>query len=452
MLKKTVFVGIILSINIAMFELVAFGFYKFKYGDYSSKSINSLRQDVVNQTNVGLAKWEQGTQETQQAEALERREIIHPYIGYATEGIKVDLDCLANFDDQASYQCRERVLLQDDSPMPKRSPDTLNVAVLGGSVAQATVTGGAPDIWHFLLSRLPEYKGRQVIVHALAGGGYKQPQTLMMLNYYMSLGAEYDLIVAIDGFNEIAITGTEFKRNGIHPSFPRSWNGRVAEKVSPKQLKLYAQQARLEENHKARSSIFALPILNKSVTFNLIWTVFNSNYQRESARIADALNFDNTDGDIPREFQLEKLGPLYEFSSWDDLYDYSANVWANATIAANAIAVGTGAQFFSFIQPNQYIEGAKPLMSDRERAVALIDPKSGKSGYGFWYKKGYPFLKEQQQRMIEKGVKSYDLTYLYKDMPDEIYIDSCCHMNPKGNDLITNAVVQKIHEYNISQK
>jgi hypothetical protein len=169
------------------------------------------------------------------------------------------------------------------------------------------------------------------------------------------------------------------------------------------------------------------------------------------AGLNQELNLGINSQETPRELQLQELGPLFDFTSWDDLHAYSASIWANATKQTDSVARGSGAQFFHFIQPNQYIEGAKPKMSAAERAVALVDPNSGQSSYGFWYQQGYPYLKEQQARLIEQGVKSHDLTFLYKDMPDEIYIDNCCHMNSKGNDIIVNAVVEKIHQFNQSK-
>ena len=88
-------------------------------------------------------------------------------------------------------------------------------------------------------------------------------------------------------------------------------------------------------------------------------------------------------------------------------------------------------------------------MTKRERSIAFVAKEQ--SGYGYWYKKGYPAIVSHQQRLKDKGVNTTDLTFMFKDTPDEIYIDNCCHLNSKGSHRIIEKIVETIHQYNIAQ-
>jgi len=50
--------------------------------------------------------------------------------------------------------------------------------------------------------------------------GYKQPQQLLALAYFLSLGAEYDLIINLDGYNDIVLPVTDNYNLGSTPFSP----------------------------------------------------------------------------------------------------------------------------------------------------------------------------------------------------------------------------------------
>jgi hypothetical protein len=57
-------------------------------------------------------------------------------------------------------------------------------------------------------------------------GGYKQPQQLMALNYFTALGGEFDVLVNVDGFNEVALPPLE-NIPQTNPFCPRQWHLRM---------------------------------------------------------------------------------------------------------------------------------------------------------------------------------------------------------------------------------
>ncbi len=446
-IKKVIFYAVIVAVNCVFLELVAYGFFRAKYGEFSRAQLQQERLGVVASVQTGpvFTGKEADTTEAESKKQEQLKEIIHPYAGYTVQGSRSKSGC--NLQADNPWACKERVARPEDSPMPKRNDHTLNVALLGGSVAVGTVNGAPPNYYQKRLAALPEYQGRNIVLHMLAAGGYRQPQPLMLLNYYQTLGAEYDLVIALDGFNEIAIAGTEYKRHKIHPSFPRSWKFRMSDKVSPDLILLLAEKVALEKKHIARATFFSSPLPRNSVTFNLLWKVMHSNFSAQLSTLnTQAEQAQVTDADTPEEFQFEGIGPRYPFTDWETLFEYSAALWGNSTLLSNSAAKTHGGKFFHFLQPNQYIEGAKPTMSAAERAVAFSP--AGKGGYGNWYKKGYSYLKKEQARVQKMGVHSVDLTYLYEQEAGEIYIDSCCHVNSKGSAMIVEAIVDEIHRVN----
>ena len=49
--------------------------------------------------------------------------------------------------------------------------------------------------------------------------GYKQPQQLLILSYFLSIGQSFDVVVNIDGFNEVAMSPLNDAR-GLDISMP----------------------------------------------------------------------------------------------------------------------------------------------------------------------------------------------------------------------------------------
>ena len=56
------------------------------------------------------------------------------------------------------------------------------------------------------LAAAPAFRGREIVPLCFAHEGYKQPQQLLVLSYFLSIGQELDLVVNIDGFNEVALS------------------------------------------------------------------------------------------------------------------------------------------------------------------------------------------------------------------------------------------------------
>src|SRR6185436_6541397 len=69
------------------------------------------------------------------------------------------------------------------------------------------------------LNAIPRFANKPIRILSFALGGHKQPQQLMILTYYLSLGQPLDVIINVDGFNEIS-TAPGIVDAGTDANFP----------------------------------------------------------------------------------------------------------------------------------------------------------------------------------------------------------------------------------------
>ena len=107
--------------------------------------------------------------------------LLHPYFGY------------------------QENKAQKPPEVPFGTDNTYLVGIFGGSFAhQAAMVEERSNILKDGLSQaLPDNK--RVVVLNMALDGYHQPQQLMVLIYHLARGVKFDLVINIDGFNEILV-------------------------------------------------------------------------------------------------------------------------------------------------------------------------------------------------------------------------------------------------------
>ncbi len=442
-IKKIFFYGVIVFVNYVLLELVAYGFFRLNFGDYDRQSMQVARINTIAQIQQGPVF--SGEEKNAVPQDIRRKEVLHPYFGYVTDG-KIRTDgCVGD----SLPECYTRIKAATDKPFAKRSDDKLIIGIIGGSVAVGTINGVLPkNLYQTLLAKLPEYEGREVILHGLAAGGFRQPQQLMMLNYYYALGAEFDILINIDGFNDVVMPPSIYKNSGTHPSYPRSWVNRVANTVSKDLVDLMAERQNLQNAHSSKAALMSNPWFRNSPLSNLLWRLAQSNYNSQLSVINQAVETVGQQVSDHRDFDYQAMGPDYDFTTWEDLYQYAIDMWATSSHLMYASAKANNAKYVHFLQPNQYIEGSKPIMSEHEREVALIAAHKG--GYGNLYRKIYPLLQKKIPWLEQRGVEFHDLSYLYKDVEEIIYRDNCCHVNVLGNYMMVEKIVETIHQSNIA--
>ena len=87
------------------------------------------------------------------------------------------------------------------------------------------------------------------------------------------------------------------------------------------------------------------------------------------------------------------------------------------------------------------VRGSKILTED-ERRVAYSESHSYKKGV----EKGYHRLVEAGKRLKDRGVRFYDLSMLFEDNDERLYVDSCCHLNARGYEIVAGRIGEALYE------
>jgi len=345
-----------------------------------------------------------------------RREVLHPYLGYIPLPTK-----RPRLDDGAWIN--EDGFYQDDSPIFDQG-DALIVGITGGSVAGQFLQKGRTALLEEL-SLHSRVAGREVRFVGLAFGGFKQPQQLMVLSYVLAMGGSLDLLINIDGFNEVALHDTANALQGVAPIYPRDWYFRTARDEVVNDELTSLRELRLQRRVRAQAAQESL--LGRTWTGRAVWLVKDRFTAREAREKEQELR--STD----KQRSVQRGGPILE---QEVQYD-QVRIWREASLQLHRLCTANGIEYFHFLQPNQYVEGSKTL-TEEERMHAY-DPEHG---YAPGAILGYPLLIEGGRELQREGVRFLDLTPLFEDVAETIYVDNCCHMNVLGNQIIGGAIGQ----------
>jgi hypothetical protein len=155
-------------------------------------------------------------------------------------------------------------------PDPPGEGEELSVAVFGGSVAAYFSVDGREAMAR-VFAEDPALRGRRLRVQSFALGGFKQPQMLEALAYMLALGHRFDVVVELDGFNDVALSFNTHKNTGMFPAYPRDWDWMVESVPDVAQLQRIGRAEYWQERRRAVARRFARRPWSYSVTAGLVW-------------------------------------------------------------------------------------------------------------------------------------------------------------------------------------
>jgi len=344
-------------------------------------------------------------------------EVIHPYLGYVMHPDRnPDVSPLG-------FPTTPPLVFEP-------SADRLVVGVVGGSFAAGFSWAARDD-----LAAAFEPLDREVVVVNLAMGGYKQPQQLLALTWALSLGAHFDVVLNLDGFNDIVLPIVANLSGDVNPFYPRRWNRRVSAFASPEEAVLLAGIAGIDQKRRENARRFLRWRLDRSVAMSLAWRSRDLMLTNRRARYAMKLETAQPSGDI--DFLTH--GPEFGDGDGESLYDTLAGYWQRCSEQINIICKGNGIAYYHLLQPNQYVEGSKS-MSTEERQVAIADDHF----YRESAQEGYPALRRHGELLEANGIRFADLTMIFEDVPEPIYVDDCCHINALGYQIIADRLREMV--------
>ena len=359
----------------------------------------------------------------------DNKEVVHPYLGYVG-----DVDGNSNRQRSNLLPFNNYGFYDHSDQLPKRGQDRLIVGIVGGSVALG-VWDAAQEMISSHLNKIPAYQDRKIIYRCLALGGYKQPQQLMAVNYVLALGGEFDIIINIDGFNEVALHLPENGPKGVFPGFPRNWWLRITPLVGKGAPHLLSEIVFLDVKRQRMAQHYRM-LPNYSFFINLLWRVRDNDHRTRRYQLTGELR-----DYAPDPSPYVATGPRTAAGMVDDVYIELAAIWQRCSLQLHRICRANSIHYFHFLQPNQYVTGSKP-MSVEERAVAIAENQEYKPGAVA----GYPHLIQAGRELLSNGVAYHDLTMIFSKIKEPLYIDNCCHLGDAGNALLGESIGSRIRE------
>ena len=351
--------------------------------------------------------------------AVRRHRVQHPYLGYVYDPADPD----------------PRVAVDPwgfASPAPLVQPrreGRVVVAIMGGSMAADVAEDGREALVREL-RQSRAFDGREIVVVSAAVGAWKQPQQLLALSYFLSLGGHFDVVVNLDGFNEIYVPSVNNARRGLALDYPMDWDERIDGTQNPRLLLALGRRHWLTDERTEISAGLRSSGLRFLSTPSLLWLVLDRWFARELRHTQEAVMRASSEAGGG----LGTHGPEMADATPEGVMRRAVEIRRDSSEQMHRLATANGALYVNFLQPNQYVPGNKP-MGDAERAVALADDWVGSA-----VRNGYPGLVAAGRTLRERGVRFHDLSMLFQQEDRALYVDSCCHVSEAGSALLGRAI------------
>ena len=339
-------------------------------------------------------------------EGTEHSELRHPYYGFAVGGWEHALNGM---------------------PPPQRAADTVVVGLLGGSLM-----GGVNSFLQRALADWFASEGRpqRLIIRDFTLSGGKQPQQALIAANMLLLGGEFDLLVNLDGFNEAWGSGGVNYGEGVFPFFPNYWDSRAG--LTAGEILLAGRIGLLRREQARLAAAGEGSPLRYSAVFGLV------NRWRQERVAAEIILLNHELAAMAGDYSLEKYGPR----SWREegaVFAAVARAWYRGSLTLARLAELGGAEYYHFLQPNQYVPAAKPLSAaEREQAYAPG------STYGRAVARGYPLLRRFNKDLQREGINYFDMTGIFAGNGETLYRDECCHLNDRGYELLAAEMLRRL--------
>jgi len=355
--------------------------------------------------------------------------VPHPYLGFVYDPRYDPAGTMASH----SVPVNDFGFLDTSLPLRRRNDHEVVIGVFGGSVAFWLSVHGIEALFQEL-ANVPRFRGKQFVVVRIALGGFKQPQQLMALNYLLALGAHFDVVVNLDGFNEIALAPRSNVPRGIFPFYPRGWPELLGQSGDPRFMRLVGRVLYLEQLAGERAQHFSGPLLRRSVFASTLWRILDLRLEGSLARAREQL--EDHRPQVPAEHRgYSAVGPGRAYADDSEMYDDLTAVWSQSSLQMQRLCTTSGIVYFHFLQPNQYLEGTKPMTRAEQRSAILPG-----NPFRLHVAAGYPRLREAGAKLAAQGVPFTDMTRAFAGIDELLYIDTCCHFNEKGNEILGRAM------------
>ena len=406
--KKLVFYALLIALVYLCTELLAFfGYMIWRGSSFSWEATQGKRAEINRSSKAHLEDHDGGPLVSPALDPHLLDEVIHPYLGYVLD------PNIQNGISDHGFPAEESF-----TPTAASNHQKIVIGIFGGSFAIGT-SHLARSVLLEQIKRIPRFRDKECVVHTIALPGYKQPQQLIALSYFLSLGAHFDIVINLDGFNEVALPASENIPKQVFPFFPRAWFGRVHTLRRPELLAMIGQLALLQEKRKSWALIGSrIPFLYH-VLSNVLWEYYDARLARQRSDLQLAL----TRYEIKSKDRLSYLvtGPSFDYQDEAALYEDLTSVWQRSSIQMHRLSGANDVEYFHFL---------------------VLESEPDREGV----ERGYPLLIEAGKELRQQGIRFHDLTMLFANHDEQLYSDSCCHLNERGYGMIAESIGKVLYE------
>jgi hypothetical protein len=420
-----IFINILLTFVALESVSLAFYFLKQKRFYYTSKNQPQSQEFSKDLEKLGVRLEE---------EIVER---FHPYFGYVTkQGAFPRPDVNLKVNNYGFYT-------RYDYPFIKKNTNQYIIGIFGGSVANDfAINDYIYNEFTRRLKKSPFFANKEIIILNFGIGGYKQPQQLLILNYFLAINQQFDLVINLDGFNEIALANVNNKNqlDLAMPSFQHIQpltglaNNNLSFKVLQSMLDIRQTKKLLSKTMKDLDSCsLALCYTARSLQARHLINQYQEQlkaYEKQQKENANQL------------FDKNNVINLYQSPSKLDAekaYDKMISIWYQSSLTMSQVLKARKIPYFHFIQPNQYYQ-TKRVFTEEEKKLYL----GTDSPYSDAIKSGYPKLLSKVEDLRKEQVNVFSAVNVLDGEKETVYRDNCCHYNNIGQNLLGDYISEAI--------
>lgn len=291
-----------------------------------------------------------------------------------------------------------------------------SVAITGGSVALQLAVAGGHRLKNTLEKRL---RKRNIRIVPLAVGGYAAPEQLFAVSYYYVKGGEIDVLVNLDGFNEVT--------RGQHTANPTDLY-LLGQGTGDVDFAVLGQIA-LYRKWQLRATSLAMSC-KYSYSVGVFWLMLNGLMERKLGSMWKDVSDMRQQGQLPdsRERQLKRV-----------------ELWKRTSDVLDSLVRSRGGIYIEFIQPNLYVSTSKPLTEHEKYLSSMGYNSVPAKAWANTVNSGYASLRDAvKERPPTHRFILRDLTDFFSHEKRTVYSDNCCHFNKTGIDALVDAIASDV--------
>ncbi|MDJ1176193.1 hypothetical protein [Roseofilum capinflatum] len=415
-----------ISTIVVSLELLSLGWYgltRWQFFYTRSPASNPTYSQLEERENTGI----------ELKDSLQLR--LHPYFGYTD--FKPEEPTINNYQFGSPR----------DYPVLKENDRQYLIGIFGGSGAVAIANTEAQyQIITNTLQQLPQFADREIMILNFSQGGYKQPQQLLVFNYFLSLGQSFDMVINIDGFNEVALSSLNYPEN-IHLSLPNAslmkalvnlGNHQFSDKDLQIAIKTREYNATLRSLQSHQNTCwFALCYMGHQFYDQILRFDYQQFLKQQQKKTSEQLMLDPTSN----AFSLFYLNPPDPETTPENLYSKIAQTWVNSSVLMHQTLTSQNGLYFHFLQPNQYYLTQRQFTPQEQKEA--INPEQV---YAEPVRQGYPVLIDAIDQLQQNGVNVFNAVTIFDAEAQPVYKDDCCHYTILGNQLFSRYIANRIVE------